>query len=384
MQLLVFAHTPPPLHGQSLMVQTLIEGLPRIAPQIRIFHVNPRLSHNAADIGRWRPAKVMTLLGAIGQALRCRIRWGPMVFYYVPAPGKRSSLWRDWLVMGLCRPFFSHLVLHWHAVGLGEWLATRATLPERVITRALLGRADMSIVLAPELAADAESLRPKTIKVVANGIDVPGGADASADAAAPAITPLRTRAAGTALEASRPTEIIFVGLCCREKGIFDVLTALAIANRREPDGFRLTVAGSFAHVRDQHAFFSQALALGPDLVRHVGVADERQKAALFARGDVFCFPSAYPHEGQPLVLLEALAHDLPIITTRWRAIPGMLPTCPEIQYVELGRPDQIAAALVVSRQAPAPGGFLRSHYLKSFTRGRHLHALADALNSVVG
>src|SRR5690606_21503425 len=32
--LLVFAHTPPPVHGQSLMVQTLLDGLPSVAPQI--------------------------------------------------------------------------------------------------------------------------------------------------------------------------------------------------------------------------------------------------------------------------------------------------------------------------------------------------------------
>ena len=41
-----------------------------------------------------------------------------------PAPGKHSALYRDWLVMLLCRPFFKRLVLHWHAAGLAKWLET--------------------------------------------------------------------------------------------------------------------------------------------------------------------------------------------------------------------------------------------------------------------
>src|SRR5690606_24891485 len=62
--LLVFAHTPPPVHGQSLMVQTLVDGLPSVAPQIVLHHVNPRLSRNTSDIGRWRPTKLVPLLAA--------------------------------------------------------------------------------------------------------------------------------------------------------------------------------------------------------------------------------------------------------------------------------------------------------------------------------
>ena len=35
------------------------------------------------------------------------------------APGKRAALYRDWVVMVLCRPFFRQVIHHWHAVGLG-------------------------------------------------------------------------------------------------------------------------------------------------------------------------------------------------------------------------------------------------------------------------
>ncbi|HWL15397.1 MAG TPA: glycosyltransferase family 4 protein [Opitutus sp.] len=366
MRLLVLAHTPPPVHGQSLMVRTLVEGLPAVAPGIKLHHVNLRLSRDAADIGRWRPTKLLALFVACGRALWLRARHGPMTLYYVPAPAKRAALYRDFLVMLLCRPFFSRLVLHWHAVGLGEWLATQASAFERGLATRLLGRADLAIVLATDLAADAAFLQPKRVEIVPNGLD----SDPAADAAP------RARRRDDA-----PTEILFLGLCTREKGVFDTLTALAIANRREPGAFRLTVAGEFASVRDQHAFFSQVDALGREAVRHVGFVDDTRKHALLSSADVLCFPSFYPHEGQPLVLIEALAHDLPIVTTRWRALPGLLPR-EHVQLVDPARPDQIADALLAVRRSTRPAGELRAYYNAHYSCARHLALLANCLRSL--
>lgn len=376
--LLVFAQTPPPVHGQSLMVQTLVDGVLAVAPAIRLHHVNPRLSHHAADIGRWRPGKLVALLNACTRAWQLRLQHGPMVFYYVPAPAKRSALYRDLLVMLLCRPFFSRRVLHWHAVGLGAWLATKATPPERWLAHSLLGRADLAIVLAPELTADAQLFRPRRIAVVPNGIADPDGSSCTHHPVTETNEPNERDTRATTPPRDRVTEVLFLGLGSREKGLFDTLTAVAIANRREPGAFRLTVAGDFASAADEAAFRSQVETLGPEIIRHVGFAEPAQKHALFAAADVFCFPTHYAHEGQPLALIEALAHDVPIVTTRWRAIPSMMPA-EHVWFVDPGRPDQLAAALLAARTAPRPRGQLRAHYLAHFTRERHLAALAEAL-----
>ena len=193
MKLLVLAQIPPPLHGQSIMVQTLVEGLP--AHGIAVHHVNLDLSRDTADIGRWRLGKFVAVLGACASAVAARFRHGCDVLYYVPAPGKRGALYRDWVVMLLCRPFFKKLVLHWHAAGLDCWLATKATAPELGLTRLLLGRADLSIVLSDTLRDDAAALAPKKISVVPNGIPDPGAT------ASP-----RTAATG-------PFQVLFLGLC---------------------------------------------------------------------------------------------------------------------------------------------------------------------------
>src|SRR5215813_6836672 len=188
MKLLLFAHTPPPHHGQSYMVQLMLEGFGgdhrRRTPSspgqpaanrlgIECYHINSRLSRRLEDIGDFRPAKFLLLLGYCIQAIWCRMRYGIQTLYYVPAPGKRSALFRDWLVMFLCRPFFNRLILHWHAAGLGKWLETSVQIGYRSFTYRMLKKADLSIVLSRYNRSDAEKLLATRIKVVNNGIPDP-------------------------------------------------------------------------------------------------------------------------------------------------------------------------------------------------------------------
>src|SRR5688572_7506682 len=121
MKLLVFAHVPPPHHGQSYMVKLMLEGFGGDArkrltgvppPSVECYHINARFSDTLEDIGTFRLGKFLLLLRYCFEAIWCRFRYGIEAFYYVPAPGKRAALIRDWVVMLLCRPFFTHFVHH--------------------------------------------------------------------------------------------------------------------------------------------------------------------------------------------------------------------------------------------------------------------------------
>lgn len=362
-KLLVFATIPPPVHGQNLMVATLLDGL-RAEPGFSVFHIDPQLSRTSAEVGRWQLRKLFNLLGACVRALRVRMKHGPMAFYYVPAPAKRGALYRDWLVMLLCRPAFGPLILHWHAVGLGEWLQAPSRALERGITQLLLGRAALSIVLDPALAGDAALLAPRRIAIVPNGIADP----------APDWVP-------SGRPAGAPLRCLFLGLCSAEKGLFDLVDAMERANRSAPTPLAtLTVAGAFAREEEQLRFAHHA-AVRSGLARWIGPVHGEAKEAAFREADVFCFPTRYPHEGQPLVLLEALAHDLPVVATNWRAIPGMLPA-DGVQLVEPGDIAALAAALSTAAHARTPRGVRRAHFLRLYQSSAHLHALRECLRSV--
>ena len=103
MKLLVFAHVPPPFHGQSFMVQQLLDELRSGDDQsIEVFHVNSRLSKEVDDIASASLRKLGLLLGYCLKAVWLRLRHGVNHFYYIPAPGLRNAVYRDWIVMLLC------------------------------------------------------------------------------------------------------------------------------------------------------------------------------------------------------------------------------------------------------------------------------------------
>lgn len=383
-RILVFAHKPPPHHGQSQMVQFLVDGFSDGKRGIQIRHVNAQLSSGASDIGSMRPGKLLTLVGYLIQACFARFSGGYSVFYYVPAPAKRSAMYRDWMVLGLCRCIFPRLVLHWHAVGLGSWLQQEARPWEKWLTRRVLGRADLSLSLSRLTASDAGVFSPKETRVVPNGIldPIPDFAQRMAP-----VRERRFRGIQAAMQeiAGPPFQVnvLFLALCSRDKGVFDAFHAVVMANEQLRSNkcrvhFHLVVAGEFVHAGDREKF--NALIAEKPVATIQGFLDPTGKAAAFAMADLFLFPTYYANEGQPLNLVEAMAWGLPIVTTRWRAVPEILPE----DYPGVVEPRDIPA--LASAMILVLGGHfshcLRERYLEKYTVERHLDCLGNALREL--
>ncbi len=392
-KLLVFAHTPPPYHGQSFMVSLMLEGFGEgagetgksSASQIQCYHINCRFSKNMEDIGSMRLSKLFLLLWYCIEAIWLRFRYGVREFYYVPAPGKESPLYRDWIVMVLCRPFFKRIILHWHASGLTDWLENSRSRLERRITKLLLGRPQLSIALAEASSRDACWLNSQHIAIVPNGIPDPCP-DFETDLLC------RRKARWSELmhqwEESRqkgtpPAEfrLLYISHCTREKGLFDTLEGVALFNQRL-NGLRiqLTVAGNFMEDKEEEEFRNR-IAL-PDLngsVDYVGFVGGQEKKRLFEISDGLSFASYYAAESFGLVVVEAMAYGLPLVATRWNAIPEILP--PDyVGMVDPRSPKQIADALEVIAKTDL-SATLRNRFKARFGLHSYLQLLTEAINS---
>ena len=368
MKLLVFAHTPPPHNGQSYMVRLLLEGL-GYRKRIECFHVNSRVSDGIEDIGRVRFGKIALVLKYCWQAIALRFRHGVRCMYYIPASPSRAALYRDWLTMALCRPFFSKFVFHWEAAGLGEWLEREGKRWERSVSRWLLGRPELSVILADHNRHDAEYFRSKRTVVVPNGVPDPCA---------------QVSSKGGSVQRD-PFNVLFIGLCTREKGIFDAIEGVALANGRDvTKRFRLLIAGSFWLEEEKLAFEKRVAELrfpdGSPQLEYRGFVSGKAKHGLFEESDCLLFPTYYSAESFGIVLVEAMAHGLPVITTKWRMIPELLPDGYPF-VVQPQAPAEIAEALLRVR-ARAPEWDLRRHYLDNFTDRHYLDKMEAALLSV--
>ena len=357
---------------------------------IECYHVNARYSKTLEDIGEFQGSKIFLILFYCLQAVWCRFRYGVKNLYYVPAPGKPVALYRDWLVMFICRPFFKKIILHWHAAGLAKWLETSVQIRSRAITYRLFKPVDFSIVLSQYNFADAEKLLSRRIAIVPVGVPDP------CPQFAEKILPLRREKvaarkkilageASPADDSAKTVNVLYVAHCTREKGVFDTVEGVALANEKFADGhfplrFHLTLIGAFADGAEEKELrdFIRRRRL-QNAVEVLGYVSAGRKEQALADADVFCFPTYYLAENQPGNLIEAMAFGLPIITTRWRSIPEMLP--PNYpSFVDPKSPEQIAAALT-SLVASDFAETLREIYLRHFTLKQHLAGMAEAIRS---
>lgn len=403
MKLLVFAHVPPPHHGQSYAVKLMLEHFggdhrrskssrqPPNAFGVECYHVNARFSKTFEDIGEFQVGKVLLILYYCAQAIWCRFRFGVDHFYYVPAPGKPVALYRDWLVMLVCRPFFKKIILHWHAAGLAKWLETAVSIYARSFTYRRMRDADLSIILSEFNRRDAEKLLPRRVAIVAGGIPDPCPHFATEIlprrrariAARQRILAGDVRAPG---EPEQAVNVLFLAHCTREKGVFDSVAGVMLANEalaaeKSPLRFRLTLVGAFAAETEKAELHETIRRYGlQSTVDVLGFVSAERKTRALEDADLFLFPSYYLAENQPGNLIEAMAFGLPIITTRWRSVPEMLPPgYPGI--VDPKAPGQIAAAL--RRLATVDETMrLRESFLRRFTIEQHMARMAEAFRSV--
>ena len=411
MKVLIFAHTPPPLHGQTYMLQLMLDGFggdrrrgaAKASPHavdvlgIECYHVNPRPSKHLDAKGEFHGFKSLRMLCFCGEAIWCRFRYGVTNFYYIPARGNTSALYRDWMVMLICRPFFKRIILHWHVAGLAKWLETAVQLRARSLTYHCMRQADLSIIPSRFNLADAEKLLPQRICVVSNGIPDP------CPEFRQSILPRRRARlaargllfAGRSLNASdyhqtggdpQLVKVLFLAHCMEEKGLFDAMRAVVIANRMlvqdsSPLRLKLLVAGLFVTARERAKF--DRWMTDPEFDRavdYLGFVSGDAKQRLFEEGDLFCFPTYYPGENQPVNLIEALAFGLPVVTSRRHSLSEMLPA----NYsglVPICAPEKLAAAML-NVMTQETGETFRQMYLARFTLPAHLTKLAAALVTV--
>ena len=106
-----------------------------------------------------------------------------------------------------------------------------------------------------------------------------------------------------------PNKLLFVGGWLDHKGVYylrDGFVALA----QEFPAIQLTIAGCGAAPRLVQGFFPPEVR---DRVNVISIVPRSEIAALYAGHDLFVFPSLV--EGMPLVLLEAMAAGMPVVTT---------------------------------------------------------------------
>jgi len=103
--------------------------------------------------------------------------------------------------------------------------------------------------------------------------------------------------------------LLFVGGWLDHKGVYYLRDGFEELAKRNPQ-LRLTIAGCSVNAETVRQFFPASVQ---DRLDVIPLISRKDMPALYAQHDIFAFPTLF--EGLPVVLLEAMATGMPVVTT---------------------------------------------------------------------
>ncbi len=303
--ILVVGQVPPPWHGQAIAIQELVSS---DFKSIAIHFVRMDFSRGIDDVGKFRWKKLAILPALIANIWRTRYRDRCTVLYYPPGATTLTGVARDAIVLLATRFLFQKVVFHSHAGGFME-VAEATPWTVRTAARRAYAKPDLLIQLTRTSPPDGILTKARRSVYVPYGIP---------DNGAKYVGRFHGRSS------NQRVGLLFVGAVSPGKGIWILLQAAAELKARGIH-FELQIVGKFSSAEFEcecrsflHQFNLEAN------VKFLGVLVDDDKWNSYVTADIFCFPSFYKAENQPLVVLEAMQFALPVVATDWRGIPTMV------------------------------------------------------------
>ena len=365
LRVLVVGQTPPPMHGQALMTQLFLASTHH---RIQVAFVRAAFSETIQDVGKVRGRKVIELASLLYRIFITRLTTKAEVLYYLPASPNFVPFFRDIVVLSLTRWLFTQTVFHFQAVGIGQ-MYERLPFYLRPLYRMAYFKPNLAICLTKATSADAKHMHPRQMVIIPN---------AAVD----------QNCGNNARTLGRPSQsipqILFVGMFCKEKGVLDLVSAC-----RKLDSLNISYRVAFAGAPQSQEFAMEAERRAQSLqgeVSFLGEVTGEAKWRLYRQADIFCFPTHYSAEGFPVVLLEAMMFELPVVSTKWRGIPEIVDEGETGLLVAPGDIEDLAAGLKKLLENPglrlSMGEKARERYLTHFTAERYQQNMESVLSDL--
>ena len=178
-------------------------------------------------------------------------------------------------------------------------------------------------------------------------------------------------------------EVLFVGRLLHGKGLSLLLESVGQLRAEGLDVALTLVGDGPARVELE----TTARAVG--IVNHVqflGAVGQDDIRGFYERADIFCLPSFA--EGIPVVAMEAMATELPVVSTRIMGIPELVEDGEEGLLVPPGRQDRLADALRALIRSPSErrrmGAAGRRKVMRDFDVSASARAMRAACEKEIG
>ncbi len=314
-------------------------------------YINLTTSFKLARIGKGSMQKGLTAIRILTRTGKALLR-KKYDLCYMTLTAKGSGFYKDFLIVLLLKLCGKKIIFHFHNKGVKE---NGTNMVKRGMYRFTF-KNTQSILLAPQLYPDlSEYVSKADVFFCTNGI--------------PDID-LKELNKETERSINAPCKFLFLSNMMEEKGVFVLLDACTLLAKRDV-AFECHFIGAWSDV-SKETFHEKVLENGLEgqVVAH-GARYGAEKLQFFQDSDVFVFPTFYHNEAFPLVNLEAMQQELPIISTPEGGIPEMVVDGETGFLVGQRDADTLAAKMEVLIENPSlrekMGRAGRELYLNQFT-----------------
>ncbi|MEO6221492.1 MAG: glycosyltransferase family 4 protein [Ginsengibacter sp.] len=302
-KILFILHIPPPVHGAAMVGKYIQDSL-LINSDFDTQYVNLSTSNTNKEVGKGGINKIFIFFTLIGKILK-KLFSEKFDLCYMTLTAKGYGFYKDFIIVAILKFFGKKIIYHFHNKGVKE--NHHRTIDNLMYRFTFQGT--QCILLSPLLYNDiSKYVRIENVDYCANGI--------------PEI-PNKSSSLKIYQKAYEPCRILFLSNMTIEKGVIVLLDACKILKDNNYF-FECNFVGDWVNISKE--YFNDYVSKNDlsSCVVAYGKKYNEEKNEFFRSADIFVFPTFYHNECFPLVLLEAMQFNLPVISTNEGGIADII------------------------------------------------------------
>ena len=301
-KLMIVATLPPPVHGSNVMSQYVVES-PKLRESFEVKVLPIRYASSINDIGSFRLGKFKALVDSLFKLVFVLSTFRPSLVYFVPAV-RGTSFYRDCLHAAILKLLRQNIVIHLHGKGIRQ---ASAKLFDRLLYKWFFRRTHI-IQLSPLLFDDIKMVaRREQVYFLPNGIKSE-------------FCDYTTNTKAVLKE--DVLNFLFLSNMVVTKGPLVLLDACAIL-KKNGCKFRVNFVGAETPDVSALRFGSLIDSYGlKGYVSYCGPKYGKEKTEILDASDILILPTS--NDCFPIIIIEAMEHGLPVISTYEGAIPEIV------------------------------------------------------------
>jgi glycosyltransferase involved in cell wall biosynthesis len=360
-RLLFVMHYPPPMHGAGMMGKYIKESA-LINSNFQIDYVNLSTSKTIHKIGQGEWGKLLRYVQILGRVIQIVLKERPKwVYFAFTVTG--LGFYKDTVLVLFARLMGCKIIFHLHNKGIA---GVKPSKIKRWLYQ-MVFKGTSTIILSDLLRYDLKGMvQDHLVHVCHNGIPF-----------------YENETFRNPSQNTRVTLLFFSNLM-ESKGVCTLLIACQLLKVRGLD-FRCKLYGEPGDIAVS-VLIKKINDMGlKNIISYGGPKYRQDKEQAFADSDIFVLPTH--NDCFPLVILEAMSHQLPIVATYEGAIPEMVLHKKTGLLCEKEKPVKLAHALetlikdeTLRKRMGAAG---RNHFMANFTLDAFEKTFVEVVSRII-